>query len=130
MASADRQCGCPGTRRCLPAWHRSAGPGRFATLSIERDRAYSEDFMVFYDEGSFGTDSFVQNAKTHAEKVNQVANVLADQAADVGNPADNLFDEFYDESIEWSDVAAYIAILLSVPFDPVPSRFSKNSDCS
>lgn len=77
-------------------------------FNTNRTDSYLNNYMTFFDADPYGSDSFYQNAKTHAEKVSQVVYVFQDSASKEGIPETNYFTSYYDTSVALADVHLYI----------------------
>lgn len=77
-------------------------------FNTNRVNSYLNDYLTFFDEEPYGSDSFYQNAKTHAEKVSQVVSVFQDSASKEGIPSTNFFTSYYDTTVTLSDIYLYI----------------------
>lgn len=77
-------------------------------FDTNRENSYQNDYITFFNEEPYGSDSFYQNAKTHAEKVSQVVSVFQDSAFKDGIPESNFFTSFYDTTVTISDINLYI----------------------
>lgn len=77
-------------------------------FNSNRENSYLNDYITFFDEEPYGSDSFYQNAKTHAEKVSQVVSVFQDSASKAGIPTTNFFTSYFDTTVTLSDINLYI----------------------
>ncbi len=87
-----------------------------------RENSYKNDYITFFDEEPYGSDSFYKNAKTHAEKVSQVVSVFQDSASKDGIPTTNFFTSYYDTTVTLADINLYIDKI--APLYPEINMFS------